>query len=167
MSCLHLQTQAPWDQAAWVCTVAASPAATAHPAVTAPRLVGAAACDSCGHHTLCRQRGARWTWRRSGREGVGFAHFVVHGRRSGVGRFLRGQPCGCAQWRLGVSGISFKDLGHGPGRCRGAHRVCNTCCAPLELTPPLRPIGFGPVSLGLGCHEVTRCDGRILPTGKH
>jgi hypothetical protein len=28
------------------------------------------------------------------------------------------------------------------------------CIAPLELTPPLLPVGFGPVSLGLGCFAV-------------
>ena len=49
--------------------------------------------------------------------------------------FYVGSREGSTQWRLGVSGISFKDLGHGPGRCHGAHRVCNTCFAPLELTP--------------------------------
>ena len=72
--------------------------------------------------------------------------------------FYVGSRGGSAQWRLGVSGISFKDLGHGPGRCRGAHRVCNTSCAPLELAPPLRPVGCGPVSLGLGCLAVCCCD---------
>ena len=45
-------------------------------------------------------------------------------------------------------------------RSLGTHRfVAPAAAPPLELTPPLLPVGFGPGSLGLWCFAVWCCDG--------
>ena len=45
-------------------------------------------------------------------------------------------------------------------RSLGTHRfVAPAAALSVELTPPLLPVGFGPVSLGLGCFAVWCCDG--------